>query len=84
MVIKTLDPDRVIQPIMLYPDPDLESMNPDPKHCVRTVPVSTCEKPGPHSEVVPQEEDQSDGEQEKEQTNTQGSEQGRLLKIIIE
>ncbi len=35
-VIKTLDPDRIridIQPRMVDPDLDPESMNPDPKQC---------------------------------------------------
>jgi hypothetical protein len=34
LIIKTLDPEPDgIQPEMLDPDPDRESMNPDPKQC---------------------------------------------------
>jgi hypothetical protein len=74
MIIKTLDPDW-------YSAYDAGSgsgygINESRSQTLRTtVLVNTCEEPGPHGEVVPQEEDQSDGEQEKKQTNTQGSEQ---------
>ncbi len=43
LVIKTLDPDWIrigIQPKMM--DPDLESMNPDPKHPDSYIRISLC------------------------------------------
>jgi hypothetical protein len=63
----------VLLHIVFFSDPDREpeEILLDPQHCYlltspesrATVSVRTCEEPGAHGEVVPQEEDQPDGEE---------------------
>jgi hypothetical protein len=76
MVIKPLDPDR-------YSAYNSGSGSGSGINESGSYTLPTCEEPGAHGEVVPQEEDQPDGEEEEEQTNTQGSEQKIELNIII-